>query len=69
VALTIRDDGKGFDVDGVPSLGLGLVSMRERVESVGGILEIASTPGSGTRLRVTIPIQASESAPARMASG
>jgi len=57
VALTVRDDGKGFVVDGVPSAGLGLISMRERVESVGGILEIQPTPASGIRLRVTVPVQ------------
>ena len=67
VALTITDDGKGFD-DGVPNAGLGLISMRERVESVGGVLEIHTTPGDGTRLRVTVPTRASESALAVMAS-
>ena len=50
VALTITDDGKGFDVNGPPNAGLGLISMRERVESVGGVLEIHATPASGTRL-------------------
>jgi len=68
VALTIADDGKGFDVNGPPNAGLGLISMRERVESVGGVLEIHATPASGTRLTVTVPIQASESALAAMAS-
>ena len=68
VALTITDDGKGFDVHGPPNAGLGLISMRERVESVGGVLEIHATPASGTRLRVTVPIQASESALAAIAS-
>ena len=68
VALTITDDGKGFDVNGLPNAGLGLISMRERVESVGGVLEIHATPASGTRLRVTVPIQASESALAAIAS-
>jgi signal transduction histidine kinase len=58
LALSMTDDGKGFDVNGAPSDGLGLISMRERVESVGGTLEIHSTPGSGTRLRVTVPIRA-----------
>jgi two-component system sensor histidine kinase UhpB len=67
VALTITDDGKGFDVNGPPNAGLGLISMRERVESVGGVLEIHATP-AGTRLKVTIPIQASESALAAKAS-
>ncbi len=68
VALTITDDGKGFDVNGPPNAGLGLISMRERVESVGGVLEIHATPASGTRLKVTVPIQASESALAAIAS-
>jgi signal transduction histidine kinase len=64
VTLTFTDDGKGFDVDGEPNAGLGLISMRERVESVGGTLEIHATPPSGTRLRVTVPTHAPESAPA-----
>ena len=68
VALTITDDGKGFDGDAVPNAGLGLISMRERVESVGGVLEIHATPGDGTRLRVTVPTRVSESAPGVMAS-
>ena len=68
VALTITDDGKGFDVNGPPNAGLGLISMRERVESVGGVLEIHATPASGTGLKVTVPIQASKSALAAMAS-
>jgi signal transduction histidine kinase len=68
VALTITDDGKGFDVNEPPTAGLGLISMRERVESVGGVLEIHAMPASGTRLRVTVPIQASESALAASAS-
>src|SRR5207344_3294900 len=68
VALTITDDGKGFDVNGLPNAGLGLISMRERVESVGCVLEIHATPAAGTRLTVTVPIQASKSALAAMAS-
>jgi signal transduction histidine kinase len=56
--LVVRDDGRGFDVDRASTNGLGLTSMRERVESVGGALEIVSTPGSGTRLRITVPIRA-----------
>jgi signal transduction histidine kinase len=68
VALTITDDGKGFDINGLPNAGLGLISMRERVASVGGVLEIHSTPGMGTRLRVTVPSQASVPALAAPAS-
>ena len=68
VALTITDDGKGFDVNGPPNAGLGLISMRERVESVGGVLQIHATPASGTRLSVTVSTQVSEPALVAVAS-
>ena len=57
VTLTVSDDGKGFVVGGVASAGLGLISMRERVEAVGGVLEVQPAPASGTRLRVTVPVR------------
>ena len=57
VTLTVSDDGKGFVINGVPSAGLGLISMRERVEAVGGVLEVQPAPASGTRLRVTVPLR------------
>jgi signal transduction histidine kinase len=63
--LTITDDGKGFDVEHVSSDGIGLMSMKERLESVGGVLEIQSTPGSGTCLRIRV---ATRQAPTAMAS-
>jgi signal transduction histidine kinase len=55
--LTISDDGVGFNVDDVSRSGLGLISMRERVEAVGGTLNIRSRPGEGTELEVTVPLQ------------
>jgi signal transduction histidine kinase len=55
IALTIVDDGVGFDVDAVWGRGLGLISMRERVEALGGTFEIRSSPGAGTRLEVRLP--------------
>jgi signal transduction histidine kinase len=55
VELQVADDGSGFDVDTLHSgQGIGLDSMRERAEQVGGILTIHSAPGKGTRVRVTI---------------
>ena len=63
VTLAITDDGKGFDADGLSNAGLGLISMRERVESVGGVLEVHATPVSGTCLRVTVATHLPESAP------
>ncbi len=61
VALTVRDDGRGFVVP--TSLGallsgghLGIVSMRERVEGLGGTFSLASTPDVGTEIRVRVPV-------------
>ena len=56
LALVIVDDGRGFDVSAEWGKGLGLISMRERVEAIGGTLTIQSTPGAGTRLEVTVPL-------------
>jgi len=57
LALTIVDDGVGFDVKTTWRKGLGLISMRERLEAVGGSLEVISTPGAGTRLEVAVPVR------------
>lgn len=55
LTLAIVDDGVGFDVDAMSAEGLGLISMRERLEPLGGTLEIHSRPGTGTRLKVFVP--------------
>ncbi len=58
--LTVRDDGVGFDPDATGQLAqdghLGLVWMRERVELAGGRWSLASRPGAGTSIRVTLPV-------------
>jgi signal transduction histidine kinase len=55
VNVVIHDDGIGFD----PALGrpghLGLASMRERVTRLGGRLDVASAPGSGTTVTAIVP--------------
>ena len=56
VVLSIRDDGVGGADAG---RGSGLIGLRDRVEAVGGELEIASPAGSGTFLHVEIPIEPS----------
>lgn len=56
-ALTIADDGVGFDVAAAPAeprQRWGLLMMRERAEAVGGRLQVASTPGRGTQVRVEV---------------
>ena len=55
ITLSIRDNGKGFEGDGLLSRGLGFVSMRERVRLVGGTLLVESQPGHGTTVKVSIP--------------
>jgi len=57
IALRIVDDGSGFDPDLIlGKSGLGLVSMRERVFSLGGELAIHSKPSDGTQVNVRIPL-------------
>jgi PAS domain S-box-containing protein len=59
--LLIRDDGAGFDVtrtlDRAASSGhLGLLGMKERVQILGGNLEVDSEPGHGTGIRISLPL-------------
>ncbi len=55
VALTIADDGQGFDPAGVSAEHLGLSIMRERAAAIGARLEVASQPGEGTQITVFWP--------------
>jgi signal transduction histidine kinase len=48
----------GFDVDAAWGKGLGLVSMSERLEAIGGQLDIRSKPGAGTLIQVKVPLPA-----------
>ena len=61
VILKIQDDGEGFDPKTLKPgkkirHGLGLTNMRERALSLGGTYEIESAPGSGTVIRVRVPL-------------
>ena len=57
VRLSIADDGKGFDRSGErpPGASWGIVSMQERVEAVGGVLQVDAEPGRGTRIAAEVP--------------
>jgi PAS domain S-box-containing protein len=55
ILLEVRDDGIGFDPSGSFPGHLGLESMRERAERLGGTLKVESRPGNGTRIRVRVP--------------
>jgi signal transduction histidine kinase len=59
--LTVVDDGVGFDSDRMFRQGLGLVSMRERLEAVGGTLMLSSSPGNGTCVEAVVPFVSSAS--------
>jgi PAS domain S-box-containing protein len=54
--LSIRDDGIG---GADPSRGSGLIGLTDRVDALGGTIEVTSPAGKGTTLRVTLPIEAS----------
>jgi signal transduction histidine kinase len=56
LVLMIDDDGTGFDVEAAPP-GLGLISIAERVEQVGGTLQVRSMPGGGTHVEVSVPLR------------
>jgi signal transduction histidine kinase len=58
VQLAIEDDGAGFDPKVVSGTKLGLIAMRQRAERLGGRFEIHSREGRGTRVTVTLPIEA-----------
>jgi signal transduction histidine kinase len=52
IALSIRDDGRGFDPDGIGAHHLGLGIMRERAQAVGANCAVTSVPGHGTEITV-----------------
>ena len=64
VSLAVIDNGTGFDQDaalhGNGHLGVGLLSIKERVELAGGSLNIESAVGRGTRLYVVVPLVSEE---------
>ncbi|HVA04711.1 MAG TPA: ATP-binding protein [Acidimicrobiales bacterium] len=59
VRVEVADDGRGFDPErkgtDVEDTDLGLLGMRERVDLLGGIVEVVSAPGKGTVVRATVP--------------
>ena len=57
VTLMVEDDGEGFDPSGVPGDRHGIVGMRERVEMLGGVLNVDSNPDGGTRVEATVPLE------------
>jgi signal transduction histidine kinase len=65
ICMDIEDDGEGFDAEAIfqksihvtkDLRGIGLLDMKERAALIGGKLKICSSPGSGTRVSLKIPI-------------
>ncbi len=55
VVVTLRDDGVGFDPQARPGAAHGLMGMRFRVLAEGGRLDLVSSPGHGTTIRMQLP--------------
>ncbi len=64
ITLAVRDDGCGFDPDSVQvKAGLGILSMRERLRSIGGLLRIESSLRYGTTIVAEAPLAAADPLP------
>jgi len=57
--LDIKDDGRGMDVS-VPRSRLGLIGMRERVESLAGEFRLDAREGEGLSIAITVPLTGGE---------
>ena len=64
LTLRVSDDGKGFDPMTSQASGLGLLTMRERVELAGGVLTIEPVKPHGTTINVVVPIVTEAETPA-----
>jgi signal transduction histidine kinase len=56
LVVEVRDDGRGVGGEPATGSGVGLHSMRERAEELGGTLTVATRPGGGTRVRADLPL-------------
>ena len=65
ILIEVSDDGRGF-YPGPARAGIGLSAMRERVEGLGGKIEISSRPGEGTKVMVRIHPAGGTQAPRRL---
>lgn len=60
VSIMISDNGNGFDIHDAEGKGIGLRNMQERIEALGGVFHLESTPGNGTRLSAHCQISKGE---------
>lgn len=57
VYLELRDNGVGFNSDGMNNGGIGLIGMKERADQIGATLKVTSEPGKGTKITAVSPYQ------------
>lgn len=71
--IVVRDHGNGFDVDAIlgteAPAGLGILSIRERLEAIGGSLTIESSPGAGSVFTIDLPPEAARARGVRGGAG
>ncbi|MFP5389166.1 MAG: sensor histidine kinase, partial [Thermoleophilia bacterium] len=56
VKIAVQDDGCGFDPEAIGD-GRGLLGMRERIELLGGEIEVRSAPAAGTEIAARVPVK------------
>jgi signal transduction histidine kinase len=59
VVLAVDDDGIGFEASDAAA-GMGIANMRSRVERLGGVMNVDSTPGEGTSVEIRLPVKRPE---------
>jgi two-component system, NarL family, sensor kinase len=57
VQLIVEDDGRGFAASETPEGRHGLVGMKERARTLGGTFDVRSSPDTGTRVEVAVPLE------------
>jgi PAS domain S-box-containing protein len=66
IRVVVHDDGAGFEMEKLArpgTGGFGLFNIRERLKYLGGVMEITSSPGAGTRVAVSAPLKRAGDAP------
>jgi len=71
VIMIIEGNGTGFKSkeEAISALGLGLIGIRARIEKLNGSLSIRTSPGKGTRIRVSVPVEVKDGEDAQGPAG
>jgi signal transduction histidine kinase len=68
LSMVVSDDGQGFDPC-QKTAGTGIAGMRERARELGGTVSVESTPGTGTKLSLRLPVDPRQPRPEQPAGG